>query len=294
MATSTATRRPTSPNGSPRSPSTAAISPASPLTDTAVPRLIDIAIVRTTFRFTARRASVTLITFVTINANAARSDASMRSSTFVTTAAIIATTATITTPERARRTGGAASSDAITLKSPWPRQLTFELRGRQHEQHIAGPEHDGAELAGQVVVVATDRQHGGVVAGTEPGLAQRAAGQFGTLRHHRFEQPGIGAVAGAHQVCVLGARESADLEQVDDVDHVTGEVAEVTGVQHRAGAHRAPRCPPVRPRRGTRPGGVGVRRHRRSGRRAGRRRRRAVRSCTAGWRQLRSASTVRR
>jgi len=32
--------------------------------------------------------------------------------------------------------------------------LTFELRCRQHEQDVAGPEHDCAELAGQFVVVA--------------------------------------------------------------------------------------------------------------------------------------------
>ena len=83
-----------------------------------MPRLIDIAIVSTTFRFTARRASVTLITFVAISTTAATNDASMRSSRFVTTVAIIATIATITMPARARRTGGGASSDAITLKSP--------------------------------------------------------------------------------------------------------------------------------------------------------------------------------
>ena len=116
--------------------------------------------------------------------------------------------------------------------------LALELRCRQHEQDVAGPEHDGAELAGQVVVVAADREDRCVVPGTEPRLAQCAPGQFRTLGHDRFEEPRIEPVAGADEVRIFRTRQTPDLEQVDHVDDVTGEIADVTSIEHRAGPRR--------------------------------------------------------
>ena len=116
--------------------------------------------------------------------------------------------------------------------------LPFELGRRQHEQHVTGAQRHGAELAGEIIVVALDRQDGCVVARPEPDVVQGAAGQLRPLGDDDLVQAGVGAIARTFEVGLFGALQSRGLQQVDDIVDVAGEVADVARAEQCLGPGR--------------------------------------------------------
>ncbi len=69
-----------------------------------------------------------------------------------------------------------------------------------------------------------------------PTALEGAAGELGAFRHDHFVQRRVVLVAGALEMALFGDGEAADVEEVDDVLDVAGEVARVARTEHRLGS----------------------------------------------------------
>ena len=169
-----------------------------------------------------------------------------------------------------------------------PAPLTFEFGRGQHQQHVAGPQHRRAELAGKVVVVPPDREHRCVVARPEPDLAQRRCRRAPNARTRPLRtdrhQAGHPFRPGGHPRHSTGPGSRAGRPHRRHCRRSSRRRRRSTPSQ----GGRVRRFRPARRRRGTRPAGGAGRRHPQCRRRAGLRRRHAWRSCTAARRSLSS------